>query len=149
MTDQSDHRRAFLEVDHVGYVVSDLEAASAFFTDVLGFEAVPRRGVSSDPDGDGMIGGFGVHPRAISRFAFFRLGEATVELLEWDAPDQNRIQPRNSDHGGRHLALMVADLDAAIARLRQVPGVTVRERSDRGFVYVATPFGLELQLLPG
>jgi catechol 2,3-dioxygenase-like lactoylglutathione lyase family enzyme len=149
VTDQSDARHAFAGVDHVGYVVSDLDAASAFFVDVLGFEALPRRGVSSHPDGDHMTGWFGVHPRASSRFAFFALGGAAVELLEWTAPDQHRAQPRNSDHGGRHLAIKTADLDAAIARLENVPGVTVRARNERGFVYVSTPFGLELQLIPG
>ena len=149
MTDQTDGKHAFAGVDHVGYVVSDLDAASAFFVDVLGFEALPRRGVSSHPDGDHMTGWFGVHPRASSRFAFFRLGGTTVELLEWTAPDQHRVHPRNSDHGGRHLALKTTDLEAAIARLQEVPGVTIRQRNERGFVYVATPFGLKLQLIPG
>jgi catechol 2,3-dioxygenase-like lactoylglutathione lyase family enzyme len=149
VTDQSDAKQALAGVDHVGYVVSDLDAASTFFVDVLGFEALPRRGVSSHPDGDHMTGWFGVHPRASSRFAFFRLGGTTVELLEWTAPDQHRVHPRNSDHGGRHLALKTTDLEAAIARLRGVPGVTIRKRNERGFVYVATPFGLELQLISG
>ncbi|HEY7031801.1 MAG TPA: VOC family protein [Thermomicrobiales bacterium] len=149
MTDQSDAKNAFAAVDHVGYVVSDLDAAAAFFVDVLGFEPLPRRGVSTDPEGDRMTGWYGVHPRASTRFAFFRLGGTTVELLEWTAPDQQRLQPRNSDYGGRHLALKTADLEAALARLRAVPGVAIREHNERGFVYVATPFGLELQLIPG
>jgi len=146
--DQSDAKHAFAGIDHVGYVVSDLDAASAFFVGVLGFETLPRRGVSSHPDGDHMSGWFGVHPRASCRFAFFNLDGHAVELLEWTAPDQHRVHPRNSDYGGRHLALKTTDLEAAIARLQEVPGVTIRERNERGFVYVATPFGLELQLIP-
>ncbi len=138
----------FARVDHTGYVVSDLDAASAFFVDVLGFEALPRRGEASYPDGDLMTQWFGVHPRASYRFAFFTLGDSTVELLEWTAPDQHRAHPLNSDLGGRHLAIKTTDLDAAIARLSEVPGVTVRARTERGFVYVSTPFGLELQLIP-
>ncbi|MEA2528677.1 MAG: hypothetical protein QOG89_321 [Thermomicrobiales bacterium] len=151
MTDASDGDQgsAFAAVDHVGYVVSDLDAASAFFVDVLGFRDLPRRGVASDPDGDSIASTFGVHPRAAYRFAFFALGDMTVELLEWTAPDQQRVHPLNSDHGGRHLALRVQDLDAALSRLKTVPGITIRERHERGFVYVSTPFGLELQLIPG
>jgi len=151
VTEQADHatEQPFAGVDHVGYVVSDLDAASAFFVDVLGFEALPRRGEASHPDGDHMTHWFGVHPRASSRFAFFRLGDSVVELLEWTAPDQHRVHPRNSDHGGRHLAITTPDLDAATARLKSVLGVTIRARNERGFVYVSTPFGLELQLIPG
>jgi catechol 2,3-dioxygenase-like lactoylglutathione lyase family enzyme len=138
----------FAGIDHVGYVVADLDAASAFFIDVLGFEALPRRGEASDDEGDLMTGWFGVHARASNRFAFFALGDSVVELLEWTAPDQDRAHPRNSDLGGRHLAIKTNDLDAAIARFNGVPGVTLRARAERGFVYVSTPFGLELQLIP-
>jgi catechol 2,3-dioxygenase-like lactoylglutathione lyase family enzyme len=148
VSDQAVAKNPFAAVDHVGYVVSDLDAASAFLIEALGFEALPRRGIWTDPDGDRMTGWFGVHPRASSRFAFFRLGGTTVELLEWTAPDQHRAPPRNSDYGGRHLALRTTDLDTALARLQAVPGVTIRERNERGFVYVATPFGLELQVIP-
>jgi catechol 2,3-dioxygenase-like lactoylglutathione lyase family enzyme len=140
--------RAFTGVDHVGYVVSDLDAASRFLLDVLGFEALPRMGAIADANGNRMTGWFGVHAGASCRFAFFALDGATVELLEWSAPDQVRAPARNSDVGGRHLALTVANLDAALATLAAVPGVTIRERNERGFVYVATPFGLELQLIP-
>jgi hypothetical protein len=61
----------------------------------------------------------------------------------------DKQSPRNSDRGGRHLALRTSDIDAVLARLSAVSGVTIRDRHERGFVYVATPFGLELQLVPG
>jgi catechol 2,3-dioxygenase-like lactoylglutathione lyase family enzyme len=150
VTDRADDSISspFAGIDHVGYVVSDLDAASAFFVDVLGFEALPRRGEASDDEGDVMTRWFGVHARASYRFAFFALSDSTVELLEWTAPDQHRIHPLNSDHGGRHLAIKTRDLDAALARLQEVPGVSIRARAERGFVYVSTPFGLEVQLIP-
>lgn len=134
-------------IDHVGFVVTDLNAAVRFFVEVLGFEETGRSG-ELDGDGDRMTRIFGVHPRATGRFRFLQLGSMRVELLEWSAPDQRSDVPRNADIGGRHLALNIADTDAFLARLAAVPGVRVRERSDRGFTYVATPFGLEIQLIP-
>jgi catechol 2,3-dioxygenase-like lactoylglutathione lyase family enzyme len=138
----------FIAVNHPGFVVNDLAAASAFFVDVLGFDALPRKGSTSDPGGQRMTDWFGVDPTAESRWAFFRLGDDVVELMEWTAPDQNQTAPRNSDVGGRHLAISTPDLDAAIARVKDQPGVTVRAKTESGFVYISTPFGLEIQISP-
>lgn len=135
-------------VDHVGYVVTDLDQAVRFFVDVLGFEETNRRGEVRSEDGDRMTRLFGVHPRAVGRYAFMQLGEDRVELLEWSAPEQNSHLPLNSDRGGRHIALAVRDLDEYVVRIAAEPGVSVRERIDVGFYYVGTPFGLELQLVP-
>jgi catechol 2,3-dioxygenase-like lactoylglutathione lyase family enzyme len=135
-------------VDHVGYVVTDLDAALRFFVEHLGFREIDRRGVMGEPEGERMTRLFGVHPRATCRFQFVALGDAQVELLEWDAPEHSAESPSNADAGGRHLALTVDDIDATIARLHAQPGITVRERNDRGFYYMGTPFGLEIQLIP-
>ena len=56
-------------VDHIGITVPDLEAAVAFFTDVLGAELWYREGPSEDPDGDEMWRELRVHPRASVRLA--------------------------------------------------------------------------------
>lgn len=138
----------FTAVNHPGFVVNDLDAASAFFVDVLGFEALPRKGSTSDPGGQRMTDWFGVDADAVSTWAFFRLGDDVVELMQYTAPDQNQSSPRNSDVGGRHLALSTPNFDAAIARLKDQPGVTVRAKTEAGFVYVETPFGLEIQVSP-
>jgi catechol 2,3-dioxygenase-like lactoylglutathione lyase family enzyme len=135
-------------VDHAGFVVTDLQAAVRFFVNELGFEATERRGESLDRQGDRMARQFSVHPRAVCRFAFVQLGSRLIEFLEWDAPDRNTDSPRNSDAGGRHLALTVEHLDELLTHLGQRPGFAVHEKTDRGFAYVSTPFGLELQLIP-
>jgi glyoxylase I family protein len=135
-------------LDHSGFVVTNLAAASAFFVDVLGFEALPRKGVIRDDAGDNMTGWFGTHPRSVSRFAFFKLGDGLIELLEWDSPDRDAEPANNSDASGRHLSLFVKSLDAIRGALADQPGVEFREVTERGFVYIKTPFGLELQLVP-
>jgi catechol 2,3-dioxygenase-like lactoylglutathione lyase family enzyme len=139
----------FAAVNHVGFVVRDLDEGLRFFIDVLGFEAITDRRGALAPDGDVMTRRFGIDPGASGRYAFLRLGDATIELLAWSAPGQNTIPPLNSDVGGRHLAITVSDMAAAVERLRSVPGVTVREPNDAGYVYCATPLGLEIQLIPG
>ena len=135
-------------IDHVGYVVSDLEEAERFFADVLGFAATDRRGDLAVPDGDLLTRMLGVHPRATARFVFVRIGSQLVELMQWESPDRSDQIPGNADAGGRHLALTIDGIDALLARAAAMPGYVVRERSDRGFVYLSTPFGLELQLVP-
>lgn len=141
--------RPFSAVDHVGLVVSDLAEAGAFLVDALGFERIlDRRGEIGSPGTDKMNRFFGVDAEATAQFAFFRLGESVVELLEWRGPGRSTTPAGNSDLAGRHLALTVADMGAALDRLRALDGVEIREPNDRGYVYVKTAVGLELQLIP-
>jgi len=139
----------FAAVNHVGLVVRNLDQGIAFFTDVLGFTTIAGRHGDLVPNGDLMTRRFGITANATGRFAFLELNGQAIELLEWSAPDQNTTAPLNSDLGGRHLALTVSDMDAALARLHAAPGVTVREPNDAGYIYCATPLGLEVQLIPG
>ena len=148
INDQAATAGMVLGVDHVGFVVPDLDAAVAFFVDALGFEDIERRGTLGDDAGDQMTTRLGVHPRAVARYAFVQRGTARVELLQWTAPDRHADPPRNSDAGGRHLALAVDDVGVLVDRLAAIDGVEVREANERGFVYVRTPFGLEVQLIP-
>ena len=139
----------FTAVNHIGFVVRDLDEGLSFFTEVLGFEAILERRGDLLPAGDVLRRRFGIEPDASGRYAFVRLGASLIELLEWQAPDQNATPPLNSDLGGRHLALTVSDMDAAVEQLKSAPGVTVREANDAGYRYCETPLGLEIQLIPG
>ncbi len=133
-------------IDHVGYSVPDLEQAVDFFTRVLGFELVLLDDPIAYPD-DRLARWYGVHPRASARFAFLRYGGTTIELTEWHTPDQNTVVPTNSALGGRHFAIAVTDVAAAMAYLQEQPGVTVLERSIWDFVYFTTPWGMTLQIV--
>ncbi|MCC6705332.1 MAG: VOC family protein [Thermomicrobiales bacterium] len=139
----------FAGIDHVGYVVSDLDQAIRFAIEVLGFELVPERaGTLGAADGDTMSRRFGVPDRATASFRFVRAGNAPVEFLAWEAPDRSTTPARNCDAGGRHLAVKVTDMPAALERIGAFPGVEIREPNERGYIYVKTPFGLEVQLIP-
>lgn len=138
----------FASVNHIGFVVRNLNEGISFFTEVLGFDAILERRGDLLPAGDVLSRRFGIDPGAVGKYAFVRLGNTVIELLEWTAPDQNTTPPLNSDLGGRHLAINVTDIPAAIRLLESVEGVTVREPNDAGFIYCETPLGLEIQLIP-
>ena len=142
-------------VDHIAYTVPSLEAAVAFFVDVLGARLLYRDGPIAH-DQNWMSDQLNVHPRAVASVAMLRLGPVTnLELLEYSSPDQRREMPRNSDYGGHHLAVHVSDINAAIAYLRSQPGVEVLGEPQviqRGpiagsrWVYFLTPWGMQLEL---
>jgi len=146
-------------IDHIGITVPDIEAAVAFFTDVLGASAWYWEGPSQDPDGEEMWHELRVHPRASVRLAMLRFGSSTtVELLEYRVPpgEATAVPPRNSDHSASHLALRVGDIDAAADYLRGVAGVqvlagpqTVPDGISAGlrWVYFLTPWGLPMELV--
>lgn len=144
-------------VDHVAYTVPDLTEAVDFFVDVLGAELLYRLDSVRDDESDWMRRQLDVHPRAHARIAMLRLGPVSnVELFQYEAPDQNRQIPKNSDHGGHHLAFYVQDVDAAAEYLRAQPGVTLMGEpqtiedgpiaGDR-WLYFRTPWGMQMEVL--
>ena len=142
-------------VDHIGFTVPDLEAATVWLVDVLGCEYLYSLGPFVHDDTDWMAEHLAVHPRARMRNRFFRLGgQAIFEVFEYEAPDQATTPPRNSDVGGHHVALYVEDLDAAVAHLHD-HGVRVlgEPTASRGphegqrWVYFLAPWGMQFELV--
>src|SRR5215204_5504707 len=104
-------------MDHVGLTVPDIDEAVAWFERVLGCSAPLTFGPFGDPTGTFMQDLLGVHPRAvIEQITMVRGGRsANMELFQYDAPDQNRTFPKNSDGAGHHTACYVTDIGAAVA----------------------------------
>jgi catechol 2,3-dioxygenase-like lactoylglutathione lyase family enzyme len=122
-------------LDHIGYAVADLDTALAVFAGVLGGEVLSR-----DTD-----------------VAVLRMGPTdNVELSSFTRNGPNARPPRNCDIGGRHLALHVEDVDAAVAHLAARPGFLVLGKpetivdgpiaGDR-WVYVRSPIGLHIEVV--
>lgn len=142
--------------DHIGFTVPDMDEAIAFFVDVLGCEPFYELGPFQAED-DWMETHLNVHPRAVMRrLKFLRCGNGSnFELFEYQAPDQRRTPPRNSDVGGHHLALYVDDIGAAVAYLRgkgiRILGEpTVRTAgpsAGQSWVYFLSPWGMQLELV--
>ena len=106
--------------DHTGITVPDVKAATAFFTDVIGCEHAMSFGPFSDDKGTFMQDVVNVNPRAvIDEISMVRCGYGSnIELFQYQAPDQARALPKNSDIGGHHIALYVDDIDKAAAYLK-------------------------------
>jgi catechol 2,3-dioxygenase-like lactoylglutathione lyase family enzyme len=143
-------------VEHIGLTVPDLDVATRFFRDLLGAEVLYDVGPFESPD-DWMASHLAVHPRArINKIRVLRTGNGPVlELFEFVAPDQATKMPRNSDHGGWHLAFYVEDMDAALTALKthdvaiQSGPVVMTEGPSAGlaWLYFQAPWGQQLELV--
>jgi len=95
-------------LDHFACTVPDMEEATRFLVDVLGFQVMWTNG-AMNVEGDFMAENVNVHRDArIQMVRYFTLGkEVSLELFEYTAPDQRTELPRNSDivrsHGVRVL----------------------------------------------
>lgn len=142
--------------EHFGFTVPDLEQATDFFVNVIGCELVYALGPIRD-SGDWMRTHLDVHPRAVIReLRLFRCRHGSnFEIFQYDAPEQARHPPRNSDVGGHHLAFYVDDFDAALVYLR-AKGVRIlgepTRRTDgpsagQTWVYFLSPWGMQFELV--
>jgi len=103
-------------VDSIGITVRDLDGAVQFYTEVLSFERVAEWEVAGD-DYAHLFGVFG----ARVRIARLRLGEESIELMEFVAPRGRRApdDSRSNDGWFQHVAIIVNDMDRAYTRLRE------------------------------
>src|SRR5215472_13364543 len=104
-------------IDHVGVIVRDLAAAKAFFID-LGLELLGE----GDFEGELFDRASGLTGVKVS-IAMLRTpdGEANVELSQFHSPaDAGAIQqPAANTLGIRHIAFVVDDIEAAVAKLKK------------------------------
>lgn len=143
-------------LDHIGFTVPDIEAATDFFVNVIGCEVIYHLGPISADD-DWMSSRLGVDDRAeIRKIRFLRCGHGSnFELFEYAIKDQNTQPPRNSDVGGHHLAFYVDDFDTALAYLKskglRIMGEpTIRDAGPSAgvtWVYFLTPWGMQCELV--
>ncbi len=143
--------------DHTGITVPDVKAATAFFTDVIGCTHAMSFGPFSDDKGTFMQDVVNVHPRAvIDQISMVRCGYGSnIELFQYQAPDQSRDMPKNSDFGGHHIALYVDDIDKAAAYLKEKNVATMKgpipitegPAAGQSILYFSTPWGLQMELI--
>ncbi len=135
-------------MDHVGIVVDDLAAATAFFVE-LGLEL---QGEGSVEGGwvDRVVGLEGV--RAEIAMLETPDGHGRVELAKFNAPSGqggDRHAPANTP-GIRHVAFAVDDIDAVVAGLRargaELVGEVERYGDSYRLCYVRGPEGIIVEL---
>jgi catechol 2,3-dioxygenase-like lactoylglutathione lyase family enzyme len=135
-------------MDHVGIVVDDLAAATAFFVE-LGLELQGDGSVEGDPV-DRIVGLEGVR----SDFAMLRTpdGHGRLELVKFHAPSGPGGDPRAPANtpGLRHVTFAVDDIDAAVAGLQargaELVGEVVSYGNSYRLCYIRGPEGVIVEL---
>jgi catechol 2,3-dioxygenase-like lactoylglutathione lyase family enzyme len=135
-------------MDHVGIVVDDLAAATEFFVE-LGLE-LQGDGTVEGRWVDRIVGLEGVR----TDFAMLQTpdGNGRLELVRFHSPPtegDNRHAPANT-RGIRHIAFVVEDIDAVVARLRargaELVGEVERYEDIFLLCYVRGPEGIIIEL---
>ena len=135
-------------MDHVGVVVDDLEAATAFFVE-LGLK-LQGSGQLEGASVDRVVGLEGVR----SEVAMLETpdGHGRIELAKFHAPpgpDGDREAPANAP-GIRHLTFAVDDVDALVAALQargaELVGEVVRYEDSYRLCYIRGPEGIIVEL---
>jgi glyoxylase I family protein len=151
-------RPRFLAVDHVSRTVPDIQAAIAFYTDAFGasvlFQIGPLDAADMPVGADGkdwMETHVGVKGAKLTLAMLQLAPNLKVQLIQYDQPAARSLSmPRNCDLGGHHVALLVEDIDAAAAWLKQ-KGCTVLEAipmdAGKKNIYVADPWGHQFELV--
>jgi len=144
-------------MDHVGITVPDIGEAERFFVDIVGCEKAMSFGPFRDDEGTFMQDLVDVHPRAvIEQITQLRCGHGSnIELFQYSAPDQSTTMPKNSDHGGHHLAFYVEDIETAAAYFKEngirtlMGPFPVNEGPAAGqtILYFFAPWGLQLEAI--
>jgi catechol 2,3-dioxygenase-like lactoylglutathione lyase family enzyme len=139
---------AIKRMDHVGIVVEDLAAATAFFV-ALGMEKLGEAEVQGDVV-DRIIAVDGAHTDLVMLGT--PDGGSRLEVVAFrspDAPDADHAAPSNAP-GLRHLCFNVDDLEATLERLRphgaQLVGEVVRYGDSYLLCYVRGPDGVIVEL---
>lgn len=99
----------------VGLTVSDLDRSVNFYRDVLTFEEVSRIEISG-----AAWEKLESIPSPAKRVARLRLGDEIFELTEYRQPRGKPFPPdsHSNDRWFQHIAIIVTDMDKAVARLR-------------------------------
>jgi catechol 2,3-dioxygenase-like lactoylglutathione lyase family enzyme len=102
-------------VEAIGITVADVDRSADFFSKVLGFEKISDVEVHGEPY-EKLQGVFGLRMRVVR----MKLGEETIELTQYLAPEGRPIPPdwRSNDLTFQHIAIVVSDMDRAYLHLR-------------------------------
>ncbi|MDV7201729.1 VOC family protein [Roseovarius sp. 10] len=144
-------------MEHIGFTVPDIDEACDFFERILGAEVLYTAAKDFKGEGSWMSQHLRVDDRCvIKEFRYVRCGNGTnLEIFQYEAPDQVKIPPKNSDIGGHHLAFYVDDMDAAIDFLKannveilgEPTSYTDGPNLGLTWCYFMAPWGMQLEIV--
>lgn len=148
---------AIRSIFHVGFVVRDLDASIAFYTDGLGLR-LRHRQIQDNDYTRALVG----YENARLRIAQLQLPEGdpppsghVLELIEYEEPQGGPADPERNTMGAGHLAFLVDDIEAMTAKLAALGAAPlgapceITEGINKGgkAVYLHDPDGATLELL--
>ena len=135
-------------IRHIGICVADIERSSRFYTGALGFEALMPMTEIGAPF-DALI----EQPGARLRVQQLRCGDVNIELLGFAATDVTGSAERSAMNrrGFTHMTLVVDDIEATVARIREYGGQEHPEtRIESPFgplLFCTDPDGVRIELM--
>lgn len=137
--------------NHTGIVVSDLDRAVGFFRDLLGFELLSR--APRDPALLGRMTGLSAPEVEI---VHLQGPGHRVELIRYRTnANRDVVQPSVYDDGAAHLALDVADVEAAVRAaaahglepVGEIIAIDAGPNRGRKVVYLRSAYGLLIEFI--
>jgi len=139
---------------HTGITVKNLDVSTAWYRDVLGLELLvePTDWFGESPELSQALGVEG----ADLRLAIFKLGDGSIELLEYRNPPSPHPAPLPANQlGAMHMAIRVDDASAKMKELKKrgveflSPLTVVDEGPLEGWkwVYFRDPDGILLEIV--
>lgn len=139
-------------IHHVGLVVDDLDAAIAFYGELLAMEVVERDSWRAPaPMEDQAVGLNGSSAEGV----MMRGSGSYLELWEYLTPEQVGDDPAArgaNERGLRHLAIEVDDVPTALARVIELGGSAMGDpveldNTGAAAVYCRDPFGTIIEFM--
>ncbi|HVN49913.1 MAG TPA: VOC family protein [Acidimicrobiales bacterium] len=127
--------------NHVGQCTTDLDRATRFYVDLLGFEI--ERDLEVPDEAAGPL--LGVDPPLNLRARYLRKGDFVLELMSFERLVRRDTPRVMNEPGLTHLSISVDDLDASVAQVPALGGEVVVVLPNA--VMIRDPDGQLLELL--
>jgi catechol 2,3-dioxygenase-like lactoylglutathione lyase family enzyme len=138
-------------IDHVGINVPDIDAATAFFNDLIGAKVISDGNPGAIPAE--WKAQFRWHESSeLQRFAMLQLnGGSKLELFQYKGAQINHQQPHEDDIAATHIALRTQDIDHSLAVVKarglKVLNEPITNPDGIRWFYLLTPWGSQLELV--
>jgi catechol 2,3-dioxygenase-like lactoylglutathione lyase family enzyme len=137
--------------NHTGVIVTDLDRATGFFRDLLGFEVLSRA-----PRDPALIGRLTRLPKPEIEIVYLQGPGHRVELIRYATDGIRRFElPNVYDDGSAHIALDVDDVPAAAAAAKahglkpvgEIITIDAGPNRGRKAVYLKSAYGLLIEFI--
>jgi len=138
-------------IDHVGINVPDIDAATRFFSELVGAKVISDISPVNIPDQ--WKTQFRWHSSSnLQRFVMLQLtGGAKLELFQYRGVEINHVQPHGDDAGASHLALRTDDINQSLALLRSknvtILNDPITNADGVRWFYFQAPWGSQIELV--